>query len=173
MAEYTTSPDDPTRPASEPEADDATATAFTHPIQYGARAADRTEQVDLDQPLPGLLGRIDEGLDHVDAGVVDQDIDRSELTLDPTDGFAHAAGVTHIERDTERAGAELVPQPSGDRFGTRLVEIADRNGVTIGGECRADGLADASGGAGDERDTIGTVGRLRHGGPPQLGDWNA
>ena len=49
------------------------------------RAEPRAAQVDVDEPRPLLVGQLEERHDRLDAGVVDEDVDRPELLPDLVD----------------------------------------------------------------------------------------
>ena len=94
----------------------------------------------------------------------------SELALDALDGLTNAGRVADIEGHPKCARAGLFAQAGGHRLGAGLVEVSDGDGITVGGQRRADGLADASRSTRDERNAVG---RLDHGGLLSgVGDWN-
>jgi hypothetical protein len=61
-------------------------------------------------PGAAVLGGVDEGLDDVDAGVVDPPDDRTEVRLDPVDGRRGRPGHGYVELHPERGDAVPVTQ---------------------------------------------------------------
>jgi hypothetical protein len=81
------------------------------------------------------------------AGVVDEDVERSELTLDVRDGRVDRCAVAHVRRD-----GDPVPDGGGRSPGAVEVDVECGDPRSLGGKAQADRLADARGTAGDRRD---------------------
>jgi hypothetical protein len=79
-----------------------------------------------------------------DTGVIDQDIDRTEITLDLREDFTGAAAIAHIGLNCE----------GGGRVGRcRLIRLmCECHGVARGSEGFDHGAADTAAASGDEND---------------------
>ena len=112
-------------------------------MEHGALEVDRLHFVPL------LFGHSQEWLAGIDAGVIDQDVDLTELFDGGRDRRCDLRGVPDIAR-------EVLGPPSrrADRFGHGPVSpgipIQQKHARSLGGEEPGDGLADSGGGAGDE-----------------------
>ena len=112
--------------------------------------------VGLQQPLPGLLRKILERRTMLDAGIVDQDVDRAGLGLDAGHCSLNRVPVGHIEgRDVD--GVAGSPQ-----LGRLRIELDGRAGVehdrsTELGQALGKRPADAARRAGDQGKPAGEV----------------
>ena len=105
------------------------------------------------------LGRLQQRLGDRQPGVVDDEVDAAEGEQRGVDRGPHGVGVGDVDGDADGdvGAAEL----GGRRGGLVDVEVGDDDARAVGGEPGGDGLADAAGGAGDERDAAGVALRLR------------
>ena len=101
--------------------------------------------------LFALIGA--EGRGQHDAGVVDEDVGAAELVLDAVGRRDDRFAVGDVGLDGDRAVAELVGQGL-DAVGAASQQ---RDAVAVGGEGAGGCLADARGGAGDDRDAAHAV----------------
>ncbi len=91
-----------------------------------------------------------------DPGVVDEHVERPELLLHLVEEGGEAGVVGHVERQPERAGAEL----GGDRFRRLTVEVADRYPGSLTRQRQGGGAADAAAATGDGNDFSGERARF-------------
>ncbi len=115
------------------DVDDLAATAPDHPPSDGLAYDEDAAQVRRDEAIPGVVGKLGERPAMLHAGVVDQDVDAADPSLDAGDG---------------RFDGGLV----GD------VEGLGIDAVTFGGKCRARGL-ERGGIAGIEHDARASAGQ--------------
>ena len=109
-------------------------------------------EVHVDDPVELLLGEGLERLADVDAGIVEQDVDRPELAR-RLGGEGPAGGdVGDIDRAVQGAPAERADL-AGCLVGLALVvEMAEGDVRALGGEGQGRGAADAARAAGDQSD---------------------
>ena len=105
------------------DVDQVTPPARQEPRQRQLRADDDAVEVDVDHPLRGRIGLVDERADRHDPGVVDEDVERAEpaLNLDK-EGF-EAGAVGDVECQADGAAAEL----GSCLLGQRGLDVADRD----------------------------------------------
>ena len=121
-----------------------------HLLGRGLDAVDDAEDVDVED-LPQVVGRhVQEGLDLGDARVGDHDVDAAELVGGPVDEREDGVAVGDVGRYRDRA-ATGVGDLLGDRLGSRLVHVADGDGVPVAGQPQRDPPADPPAGTGDDR----------------------
>src|SRR5581483_1580589 len=111
----------------------------------------RALEVDLDDPVPELLVGLDERLEVVPAGVVDEHVDFSELGPHLRDPGRDAGAVGHVEPDAERSVAGRTDRLSG-LLSSGAVEVGDRDGTAVGRQRVDDRTADPARAAGDQGD---------------------
>jgi hypothetical protein len=123
------------RRLNRPDVDDRRLALFANhaPAQH-LRAEPRTAKVDVDETRPLLVGQLEEGNDRLDTGVVDQDVDRSELLPDTVDHRFDVGAPRHVGLHGRRPASRR-----SDRCGDllRLVhvrDIVDRDVRSLGGE---------------------------------------
>ena len=56
-----------------------------------------TVEIGADELVPGLLGELVQRHAALHAGIVDEDVDRADLSFDPSDGGPHVLSSGHIE----------------------------------------------------------------------------
>ena len=101
--------------------------------------------------LFALIGA--EGRGQHDAGVVDEDVGAAELLLDAVGRRDERVAVGDVGLDGDRAVAELV----GQRLDAVGAAGQQRDPVAVGGQRAGGRLADARGGAGDDRDAASSL----------------
>jgi hypothetical protein len=94
-----------------------------------------------------------------DPGVVDHHVERAQLTLGSVEESGEGGAVGHVERQGDRAAAQL----SRRALGQLEIEVADRDAAALAHQCRRGRLADPPRTAGDRHD-LATEGLplLRH-----------
>ena len=110
-----------------------------HVRQRGARRAHGGHQVELERPLPVVVGQLRELADLGAAGVVDEAVDAAETLDRGRDEAIRCAALGQVGGDVELARPVVAP--------SRRHDVR-----TFGGEARRDLEADAGGRAGDETD---------------------
>ena len=108
-------------------------------------------QVDGDQAIPERRVAVDEEVQPLPAGVVDEDVDRPERALERRDRAADGRAVGDVGGRTRSPPARC-PDLRRDRLGGRAVEVEDPDGELVAPEPQRDGPADAAAPSGDERD---------------------
>ncbi len=135
------------------DVDDASGPAFQHAVEDCPATADGAEQVDVHQASPGCLVAVDKRADHIDPGVVHENVDLSELRPHPLDRGEHACRVGDVEGDAEGASGRLVGgQRVRDRNGCGAVEIGHGHRGTRLCERGGNGGPDPAGGASHDGD---------------------
>ena len=111
-------------------------------------------QVDGHHLVPCRVGHADDETVVGDAGVVDEDLDRSELGLDRVERGGDRSRI--LDGDGHGGGSDGCGQ-LGYQFpgGLGVRAVADRDPVPVAGERAGGCRADAPGGAGHERDPAG------------------
>ena len=71
------------------DVDDLAATARDHPPRHGLADVEHAVEVGAHQLVPGLDREVLERGAALDPGIVDQDVDRALLGLDPGDALGH------------------------------------------------------------------------------------
>ncbi len=109
--------------------------------------------VEMDRQHPAPLGEAEilQQVHDLDAGVADQDVDPAPGPRHPLDPGIHLAFVGHVHGD----GHDLRPLPAElgrGGLGGGLRQIGDGDLRSLPREGGGDRLADAAGGAGDDRD---------------------
>src|SRR5439155_24498377 len=120
-------------------------------LERGVRGVEDALQVDGDQPVPHRRVALHEEVQPLPAGVVDQDVERPERTLDRRYRTADGLPIRHVGGRSRRAAAGR-PDLGRHRFRPRAVEVHDPDREPVAGEPQRDGPADAAPRPGDERD---------------------
>ena len=121
-----------------------------------ARRQPRAFQIGIDDVVPVFLGMLEKRLRDDDAGIVDEDRQRSEPVFRRRDRIDDALPVGHVAGDRQAGAA--IRRDAVRQFGKPVG--AARRGRDLGaggGENFGKVLADAAGRAGDERDLAGDV----------------
>ena len=129
--------------------DDPSAPTRLHRLQRRHRAVDETEIGHVGHPAELLRRHIRHTRKHRLHGVVDPDIHRPELFLEPPGGRKHLICVGDVGRfpsDVRAEGRQFAP----DIFERRRVAGDEADPVARAGEAPRDGAADACGGACDD-----------------------
>ena len=132
---------------------DAPVALLLHRRQHRARGEEEAEDLVADLPLERRQRRIVDGAAQMRTCVVDQDVDPAERRQRGADQRAHAVRI----RDVRRAGHHATARRAELRRGVlqaRVVARADRHRGAFGDEHLRDRLADAGGGAGDDRHLV-------------------
>jgi hypothetical protein len=122
-----------------------------HDARRLARAQEGAGEVHVDHLLPLGEGHVDDMERLLDAGVVDEQIEAAERLARLREGALHVGLDADVHRDGHRAPARRL---DGRGHRARVVDLAavvDRHGGAVGGERERRALADAGGGAGDQR----------------------
>ena len=100
------------------DVDDPSPLARDHEARDGLGDEEHAVEISAHQLMPGFLRVILERSPTLDAGVVDQDVDRADLGLDAFGGFANLFAVGHVERGGVGLGAlgAQILNRSLDRF---------------------------------------------------------
>ena len=115
--------------------------------------------------VPVRDGGVQQRLRQRQAGVVDDDVDAAERQHRGVDSRLHRGFVGDVGGDADRhIGVADLFGGGGGLFG---IQVGDHHAGALGGQPGGDGLADARGGAGDQRDAGGQ--RFGFGHPGQLG----
>ena len=123
--------------------DDAAPAGAQHALRRALDDAERAAEVRRDDAVEVVLGHAQQQRVLGDAGVRDDDLDRTERALDLGEGGIDGCGIRHIRAHRERALGTL----AGARGHGDLVAGGD--------EALGDRAADAAVSAGDEDDAIG------------------
>ena len=132
--------------------DDVAAPALDHAGRDGLGAEDDAVQVDVDDPPGHLVGLLEHRPERHDAGVVDEDVDRSDRG-----DLLQERGPRGRVGDVERSGHDAVAELVGDGAGQVGVAVADRHAGALTGEPGGGGAADAAGTSGDDDGQAGDV----------------
>src|SRR5436190_20107160 len=87
---------------------DSSAAALRQRRRRSLAAEKRSFEVDIERPIPVLLGYVSEALDMDDAGAGDERVERTELVARPPNRFADLAGRADVGRRGNRSVAQLV-----------------------------------------------------------------
>jgi hypothetical protein len=126
--------------------DQVAAAARQHARQDRAGSVDMRHHVDVPLLLPDLQIGGQRVAAVGDARIAEEDVDRTELGLDPGDQIVDRAFLADIAGD--RQAADFRRDHSGDI----VVEVGDRDLCAASGEVAGARRADAAGAAGDDRD---------------------
>ena len=106
------------------DVDDAAASAWDHGARNRLSDEKHAVEIDRHQFAPGLFREFFERRAPLDAGIVDENVDRTDLGLDARDARAHLRSVRYIESramrraavgdDLRRDGRDLVGAPAVD-----------------------------------------------------------
>ena len=140
-----------------------------HLPQHGPGAAERAGQRDVEDPLPLVVGHVQDGGGAAEAGVVDEDVDAAE-SLDGGLGeradLGFVGDVAGLRGDPAGAvaGGELI----AGRGQPALVLVAEHDLGALGQAAPGDRGADAGAGRGGDHDDLAgqqvAAGRVRRGG---------
>jgi hypothetical protein len=122
-----------------------------HPPRRLARARERAAQVDRHDPVPDLVGHVEQQDIGIDAGIVDPDIERAELAHRPIGESGDRSSVGHIEVSRAHCAAIGLGEFRRCLFGKVEVEIADQQRGPCFGQPPGDALAQPLRPAGDNR----------------------
>ena len=128
-------------------------------LHAGRRRLDRVErgrEVDGDDGVPLIGRKLLDRRDELDAGVVDQDVDGSELGRRVGDHRLDLVAFRHVGAVVDALDAKLLFDAGAlgfDRLG--VAETVDHHVGALLGEGAGDGETDAAGGAGDDGVTFG------------------
>lgn len=86
------------------------------------------------EPVPLLLDRIEEGLDHDGSGVVEKHVDRPELHCRTVHGRVDLGGTRDVGPDGDGVTAGLVVDPIGAFLGGREADVHDDDAGALGGK---------------------------------------
>jgi hypothetical protein len=113
---------------------------------------ERAAHVDRQHALEDVVGVVDDPRDVAeDAGVGERDVEAAEALDRGRDRRAHLRGVGHVG---DRGCRHVVAELGHERLQRLVVEVADHDARTLGGEQPGGGGADAAGAAGDQRDLV-------------------
>src|ERR1700735_3564183 len=116
--------------------------------------------MDIDNPAPFLGFEIDHGLAELNAGVVDENVDRNALCVEMLEGRQDRA----LIGDVEGTRADLLPGIRKRFRGVRelrLVAAVENDGGACGGKAARHGKTKPLRGAGDERRLAAKVEQAR------------
>jgi hypothetical protein len=132
-----------------------------HAGDEGAAEVEDRVGVDREGIAPLLVGHLEEALHRVGAGVVDEDVDPTEALLDR----GGEVGDVPFERDVDVVDERLDARRLNRRLGVvgRLFVGGDDDVGAVLREPHRQRLADALGGAGDQRDPSLESSRGTHG----------
>ena len=147
--------------------DDVPGAAGEHRGEGELAAEDHAVHVHVELAAAPAVVLVQERPDVHDAGVVDQDVDRADLALDPLQECGERVAVGDVERRAERSA----------RLGREVgVEVADRHAGPAGHQRTGRRETDPAPASGHSDDTLGNL-TLRHRGarvPSRTGmDWEA
>ena len=112
----------------------------------------RGRQVDRDHRIPTLFRKIDDLGDVLNAGIVDQDVDRAEFAHRIHDELSDLGRLRHVCGGVADADAVLlgdtVAQPLDRR---RIAKAVQHHIAALGRQSAGDAEPDAAGRAGDDR----------------------
>jgi hypothetical protein len=120
--------------------------ARLHPPHRLLRAVDDGVQVDLELARDARVVLLVQRRQRHDPGVVDEDVERPEAALHLVEEGGEAGAVGDVQRQPDRAAAEL----GRCSLGGAGVEIADRDDDSLTRERPGQRLPDAAGAAGDD-----------------------
>ena len=124
------------------DADDAPAPLCEHVRRYGPAAQKRPEQVGADDPFPFVLGHVRHRAGGIDAGVVDQDIDRAEAVEAGMHHGFHGGFLRHVG-GVGKGGAAVVFDLLLNGTGVVFPQLGDNDRCPLFGHGQRDGLTDS------------------------------
>jgi hypothetical protein len=124
--------------------DDASPLARPHAGHDGLCAEKYRFQIHRDGAVEILLSEIVEAANQTDAGVVDQDVDGAQLSLDRGDHLLHRSALRHIARDGDGLAARFGDCIDRAARLRRLFEIIHGDGGARLGQRNRDGAPDAA-----------------------------
>lgn len=133
--------------------DDHPAIARTHMAQGRAGAMHRAQVGDLGHPAVFLSGHLGDRGQYRDHGIVDPDLDRTQLRLDARRGLVHRLGVGHVQN----AGPGPATGGLDFRPGTLqpgLTPGQQGDAGTLTGKLHSGSPADPGGGSADHHDFV-------------------
>ena len=101
-------------------------TAFDHALGSRARGQEGAAQMGVHDPVPSLLGEVLQRAAKVDAGIVDQNVNRPNPALDIGDTGVDRRRVADIEHDSLRLESLFIEAFQG-RLDPSAIEIVDRH----------------------------------------------
>src|SRR5208282_3093055 len=141
--------------------DDAAPFLRLHARNGGAYRVKRRREVDGDDRVPLLGRKFLDRRDELDAGVVDQNAERTHFALGVGDHRLDLRPFRHVGRVVERLDAEFLLDLDALALDRRLVaKSVDDDVRPFFGESAGDGEPDAAGRTGDEGVTVGKRHRL-------------
>src|SRR5262249_22033391 len=101
-----------------------------------------------EQPLPFCKRKVHKGMDDLNAGIADKDVDLA-FRNGISDSFLDLRLIGHVHR--HREGVSLARLDfRGSGFRCLEIEVCDHRDAALGREADCDLLADATGGTGDD-----------------------
>eukprot|EP01022_Parablepharisma_sp_SALTPOND_P036185 TRINITY_DN979_c0_g7_i1.p1 TRINITY_DN979_c0_g7~~TRINITY_DN979_c0_g7_i1.p1 ORF type:complete len:1344 (+),score=262.78 TRINITY_DN979_c0_g7_i1:3504-7535(+) len=134
------------------DADDAAGTGLHHATQHGTGEATDSGEVGGDDAIPFLILHAHGQLVLGDAGIVDQDGERSEFLLHLLHHGHAGLGVIDVEHHAATGFRTQLSQVFRDGGSTRLGGSGADHARALAGQLGGDGAADATGCAGHQRD---------------------
>jgi hypothetical protein len=154
QAEYTASPDEPTRPASDAMLKIWPPPHFTMRVEHDVGDVERSPQIDVDDLSPQFAVTLDERDRLVPARIVDEARDRSRRLLERRDGTLHRRMVDDVGGERERPAAALC-----DRCGRRLdagaIDVKNADDGAFLDEPLGDDASDPARPTGQRHDFVG------------------
>jgi len=118
----------------------------------------RGRQIDGEDGVPAIDGKALGGRDVLDAGVVDEDIDRAEALFGIADQLCALLGIGKVGRVEENLDAVLLAQTPGKRLGLfRRDNTVDDETASGGGEGSCHAETDPRGGSGDDGGRVAQI----------------
>ena len=138
------------------DVDDAAPAGLRHQRDGRGGRVERRGQVDGNDRIPFLGRKFLDRRDMLDAGIVDEDVDRAEFLGRLLDQRPAVGALRHVGLDVDDLGRMLLGDRLGDRMVLRRVgEGIDHHIAAVGGKRIGDGKPDARGRAGDDRGLLG------------------
>ncbi|KAH0445294.1 hypothetical protein KCU90_g486, partial [Aureobasidium melanogenum] len=134
---------------------DAARAAFDHARQHRATAVPYAVEIDREAAAPIVVGHCQRIAEHVDAGVVDQHVERAERTFRLAHRVLNRRRLRHVRMHGQRTRTGLrldLLRRLPRRFDIQLRQY-DRRALAREREC--DRRADAAPGTGDQRNLVG------------------
>ena len=131
--------------------DDAAPLALLHAGDRGANAVKRRRQVDGYHRVPFVDREILDAGDMLNAGIVDQHVERAEFFFGGRDHRRDFRGLGHVGRRIKRLDAEFLFEARALLLDRVLVaETVEHDIGAVGGQRPRGGQPDAGGGTGDQ-----------------------
>src|SRR5262249_3526119 len=118
---------------------------------------DRAAQVDPDDAVQVVLLAVEERPDHIDAGVVHENVDRSEPTLDVGDRSGDVPSVRDVDVQGHGGDPAIAANALGELLGQFAVHVPDGDGGAGGRQLGGDCFTNPASCPCDYCDTIGQI----------------